>query len=194
MLKRIAPVVGAAILAFAALDGCTDSPSSPASPQAAGADRVEKIATPSTTTLSVGDAKPSGVGMFMPKPYEKWLRELRLTDAQAASARNCLAHYRDCLKDAESAFNNARAEILARQERALREVRQLVERGTITADQARARIKEINERTKAALKEAETQAKTHVRDCEERFEHCIREFLTREQIAKWEKIAARGKK
>ena len=184
MLKRIASVMGAAILAFGALSGCGESPSAPETTGAA-VDQFDKL----TTSGSTGPTIDSETGSpFTLKPYERLLKELKLTDEQAAKARRCLEQYSHCVKEARKTYEKAQHEINKRYEHAVREIKHLVEKGELTADQGREKIAAAKAKAQAAHRELLASAKKSVAQCERSFEHCIREFLTREQIARWERL------
>ena len=181
MLRRTASIAAASILALTALSGCGDTPTA----------NDPTTTSESTPLLKEGlPTEQSIIHLFKPKPYEQWLRELKLTEAQARSAKACLESYRRCLKETETHYTRKAAEIRKRLENALREIRQAVEHGTITKEQGRERAKAAEDRARAALKEAQDAARAQVAQCERSFERCIREFLTREQIAKWEKMGS----
>lgn len=186
MLKRIAPVFGAAILALGALSACGDSPSAPETTGSA-IDQVQKLtvgnATPTSNTT--GDQATS---IFKPKPFERQLNALRLSDDQKAKARRCLEQYYNCLKESEAAYKRAVNGINSSYERYVREIKAQVANGRITAEKGRELIKIAGERARSALKAALETARGNVATCEKNFQRCIREVLTREQIAKWEKI------
>jgi hypothetical protein len=196
MLKRTTTLLAAgAILMSGALatltTGCDDSPASPATTSSLSTDDATAGVAKSSPQL-MGDEAPTGAGIFAPKPYERWLRELRMTDAQAASARRCLESYRRCLRDAEITYIHTKNELRQQKERSAREIRQAVEAGRITADQGRERLRQLEERIARALRENEAAAKSNVANCERAFQRCIREFLTREQIARWERLSSGG--
>jgi hypothetical protein len=196
MLKRYASLMGAAILMFGALYGCGDSPSSPETTGSAVTSSAKISASGESLKDGPGDGEnpPAAPGLhkglFKPKPYEKWLKQLDLTEAQAIAVRRCLERYRNCLSEAETAFNRSVREANTAYERAVREVKSAVEHGTLTPEQGRERIKSLGERLRAAHNRALETAKSNVANCERAFEHCIREHLTRQQIAKWERLSS----
>src|SRR5688572_13668158 len=92
MLKRIAPFLGAAILALGALSACGDSPSAPVD-STSPIDQIQKLtAATDAPSSSVGETL-SPNALFKPKPFESMLKGLKLTDAQVVKARRCLEQY-----------------------------------------------------------------------------------------------------
>jgi len=65
--------------------------------------------------------------------------------------------------------------------------------GTITREEANAKVKALNERMKNATQEAEAKVRAAVKECMDRFFSRLESILTPEQLALWNEWKRTGK-
>lgn len=82
------------------------------------------------------------------------LRTLNLTEDQVTQVRAFLQDYRTCIKEPIQLFREANREIIQNANQERRQIRQAFQNGELTRDEAKAKLQELNERTRQALQQS----------------------------------------
>ena len=128
-----------------------------------------------------------------PMPWQSVLPCLKLTPEQGAKLREFSMAQRDCEKAAREQFNAALEPLRRAQKAEMDAIRASLKAGTITREEAGAKIKALNERMKAASQEAEAKVRAAVKACMDTFFANIESILTPDQLALWLEWKKTGK-
>ncbi|MBU3698924.1 MAG: hypothetical protein FGM33_02785 [Candidatus Kapabacteria bacterium] len=117
-------------------------------------------------------------------PFDRLLAALKLTPDQASQVETLLAAHKDCATAALEALRSAERAILDRAKAAREEAKAAVEAGTMTREEARKKMGEINKATREAIKNLPEReaARTALKACDDRFLTALRGILTETQI------------
>lgn len=117
-------------------------------------------------------------------PFGRLIAALKLTPDQAAQVETLLAAHRDCAKAALEALKAAERTVLDAAKAAREEVKASVEAGTMTREEARQKVRDINKATREAIKNLPEReaARTALKACDDRFLTALRGILTETQI------------
>jgi polyhydroxyalkanoate synthesis regulator phasin len=85
-------------------------------------------------------------------PFDRLLASLNLTPDQKVQVERLLAAHKDCATAALEALKTAERAILDRAKAAREEIKASVEAGTITRDEARQKVRDLNKATREAIK------------------------------------------
>lgn len=128
-------------------------------------------------------------------PFDRLLASLNLTPDQKVQVERLLAAHKDCATAALEALKTAERAILDRAKAAREEIKASVEAGTITRDEARQKVRDLNKATREAIKNLPEReaARAALKECDDRFLTALRGILTEQQITILDKfIAARN--
>jgi Spy/CpxP family protein refolding chaperone len=128
-----------------------------------------------------------------PMPWQSVLPCLKLTPEQSAKLREFSMAQRDCEKTARTQFNTIVEPLRREQKAAMDAIRADLKAGTITREEANARVKALNERMKNATQAAEAQVRAAVKACMDTFFANLESILTPEQLALWNEWKRTGK-
>ena len=120
------------------------------------------------------------------------IRCLELTAEQRGQFERLLKSYEDCIKAAREAYRAEEEAIRNRTRAAEREIRAQVEAGTMTKDEARAKMKEITTAARAAINAAREAATKAAAECKSQLMSSIEKILTPAQLEIWRKWLATG--
>ncbi|MFZ9977748.1 MAG: Spy/CpxP family protein refolding chaperone [Candidatus Kapaibacteriota bacterium] len=128
-----------------------------------------------------------------PMPWQSVLPCLKLTPEQNAKLREFMMAQRDCEKAARDQFRTALEPLRRAQKAAMDAIRADLKAGTITREEANAKVKALNERMKNATQEAEAQVRAAVKACMDTFFTNLESILSPEQLALWNEWKRTGK-
>lgn len=120
-----------------------------------------------------------------PMPWQSVLPCLKLTVEQATKLRELSKAQIDCEKAARDQFRTILDPLRKAQQAEMNAIRADVKAGTITREEAAARIKALNDRMRAATQEAEAQVRAALKSCMDTFFAGIEAMLTPEQLTLW---------
>jgi seryl-tRNA synthetase len=100
---------------------------------------------------------------------------------------------RECEKSAREQFQTELEPLRRAQKAAMDAIRADLKAGTITREEANAKVKALNERMKNATQEAEAKVRVAVKACMDRFFSRLESILTPEQLALWNEWKRTGK-
>lgn len=198
---------GTALAAFAALalglTACSETGVTPEDPMGLTATTettFDMNATP-TEFADVTVEQPMMVrpdpnkGRPVRTPFGDLLRRLNLTDEQKAQVETLLASHNDCVKAALEALRAAEKAILDDARAQGEAIKAEAQAGTITREEARAKLRELNKATREALKAlpGREEARAAVKACDEAFIAGLREILDETQTALLERWLASRK-
>lgn len=125
-------------------------------------------------------------------PFERLLGALNLTPDQKAQVQELLAAHKDCATAALEALKAAERAILDRAKAAREEIKAGVEAGTVTREEARQQLRDLNKATREAIKNLPEReaARAALKECDDRFLAALRGILTEDQIATLDKFVA----
>lgn len=120
-----------------------------------------------------------------PGPFDRLLRALKLTTEQQAQVREFLAAHKECVSSAMQVMREATSEIIEGANAARQEVLAKLQAGEITREEARAAIREINQRAREAIKNSDVVARVRemLKSCDEEFIAKLKQILTEDQLA-----------
>jgi len=128
-----------------------------------------------------------------PMPWQSILPCLKLTPEQNAQLREFMMAQRECEKSAREQFRTELEPLRRAQKAAMDAIRADLKAGTITREEANAKVKALNERMKNATQEAEAKVRVAVKACMDRFFARLESILTPEQLALWNEWKRTGK-
>lgn len=104
-------------------------------------------------------------------PFDRLLGSLNLTPDQKAQVERMLAAHKDCATAALEALKTAERAILDRAKAAREEIKASVEAGTITREEARQKMRDLNKATREAIKNLPEReaARTALKACDDAF-------------------------
>jgi hypothetical protein len=122
--------------------------------------------------------------------YQRIIAQLGLSDEQKASIRLCFEAKRSCDSTSASEYRAARKTAMNAMHDAMAEIRAQAEAGTITKEQARAAIAELQQSYRAEVQGLLTTLNAALAACRASFEECVEAILTADQLAIWERLTA----
>jgi hypothetical protein len=122
--------------------------------------------------------------------YERIIAQLGLTAEQDASIRLCFEAKRSCDSTSAADYRAARKTAMDAMHDAMAEIRTQVEAGTMTKDEARAAIAELQQSYRAEVQGLLTTLNAGMASCKTAFESCVEAILTADQLAIWERLTA----
>jgi Spy/CpxP family protein refolding chaperone len=128
-----------------------------------------------------------------PMPWQSILPCLKLTPEQNAQLREFMMAQRECEKAAREQFRTELEPLRRAQKAAMDAIRADLKAGTITREEANAKVKALNDRMKNATQEAEAKLRAAVKACMDRFFARLESILTPEQLALWNEWKRTGK-
>jgi polyhydroxyalkanoate synthesis regulator phasin len=137
--------------------------------------------------------RPSDKGSKGPRnPFERLLGALKLTDEQKAQVTDLLAAHKACATAALEALKAAERAIMEAAKASRDEIKAGVEAGTITRDEARQQLRDLNKATREALKNLPEReaARTALKNCDDTFLAALGSILTEDQKVILEKYIA----
>ncbi|MEJ5287229.1 MAG: hypothetical protein CH6_3635 [Candidatus Kapaibacterium sp.] len=128
-------------------------------------------------------------------PLGRILKQLNLTDEQKAQIQEFMQAYRDCVKSALMALRESERQILQQANQARQQVREQLQSGAITREEAWQQLRQINERTREALinNPVRQQVLQQLKECWDTFIANIKSILTDEQKALFDELLAKCK-
>lgn len=128
-------------------------------------------------------------------PLGRILKQLNLTEEQVAQIREFMQAYRDCVKNALITLRESEKQILQQANQARQEVREKLQNGEITKEEAWQLMRQINQRTREALMNnpVRQQVLQQLKDCWDTLINNIKSILTDEQKALFEQLLANYK-
>ncbi|ROL58220.1 hypothetical protein D9V84_00350 [Bacteroidetes/Chlorobi group bacterium Naka2016] len=128
-------------------------------------------------------------------PLGRILKQLNLTDEQKAQIQEFMQAYRDCVKSALMALRESERQILQQANQARQQVREQLQSGAITREEAWQQLRQINERTREALinNPVRQQVLQQLKECWDTFIANIKSILTDEQNALFDELLAKYK-
>ena len=120
------------------------------------------------------------------------IRCLELTAEQRGQLEGFMKAYEDCVKAAREAYRAEEEAIRKRTRAAEREIRAQVEAGTMTKDEARAKMKEISTAARTALNAAREAANKAAADCKTQLMSSIESILRPGQLEVWKRWLETG--
>jgi hypothetical protein len=120
--------------------------------------------------------------------YHHIIAQLNLSAEQDAAVRECFAAYRSCDSAAAADYRTARQAAMVEMHDAMAAIRAAVEDGTMTRDEAKAAIRELQQTYRAAVQSLLSDFNTARQGCRTTFESCVRAQLTDEQAAIWDRL------
>ncbi|MBS1537739.1 MAG: hypothetical protein JST20_08335 [Bacteroidetes bacterium] len=201
LAKFFLPILGlGVVVALVTVVGCSNA----SSPATSYNDTPNSLIAPNYSTsedvtssfgdisdLSVLGDKPSGDANKERNP-RLIIRCLELSRDQAGRFNEAMSAYERCVKSAREAYRAEEKSIRERTSAAEREIKAQVEAGTLTRDEARARMKEITTAARTALQAAKEAYTQSVRACRETLMSSIESILTPAQLEIWRKWLATG--
>jgi len=118
-------------------------------------------------------------------PFGDLLRALKLTPEQQETVKGLLAAHEDCMKAAMSALRESERAILAPFNEKRNAIREAVKNGSMTREEARTALAEINKSAREALRanaDARKAAAEAAKKCREDFMTALRGILSPEQL------------
>lgn len=115
------------------------------------------------------------------------IRCLELDSTQRRQLEGFMKAYEDCVKAAREAYRAEEEAIRNRTRAAEREIKAQVEAGTMTRDEARAKMKEISTAARTALNAAREAANKAAADCKTTLMSSIESILRPGQLEVWKK-------
>ena len=128
-----------------------------------------------------------------PMPWQSVLPCLKLTPEQSAKLREFSVAQRDCEKAAREQFRSVIEPLRKAQQSEMDAIRADLRAGTITREEAAAKVKALNERMRAATQAAEAQVRAAVKACMDTFFASFESIMTPEQLAMWMEWKKTGK-
>ncbi|MGA1413976.1 MAG: hypothetical protein ACO323_02850, partial [Candidatus Kapaibacteriota bacterium] len=128
-----------------------------------------------------------------PMPWQSVLPCLKLTPEQSAKLREFSVAQRDCEKAAREQFRSVIEPLRKTQQSEMDAIRADLRAGTITREEAAAKVKALNERMRAATQTAEAQVRAAVKACMDAFFSSFESIMTPEQLAMWMEWKKTGK-
>ena len=122
--------------------------------------------------------------------YERIIAQLGLTAEQLASVRLCFVAKRTCDSTSAAEYRAARKAAMDEMHASMGDIRAQVEAGTMTKEEARAAIAELQHSYRAEVQELLTTLKAAMDACRASFESCVEAVLTADQLAIWERLTA----
>jgi hypothetical protein len=128
---------------------------------------------------------PNGGGRGIPNPFARLLQALNLTEDQRAQVATLLEEHRACATEALKVLREHNQTIIEAAKAARQEVLAKLEAGEITPEEARAAIKQINQRAREALKNSEVlqRVREMLKACDDAFIRSLSSILTEDQLA-----------
>lgn len=138
-----------------------------------------------TMEMMMSERPDPNKGKPVRNPFADLLRHLNLSDDQKGAVEGLLASHRECVASALESLRAAEKEIISAARAAAEEIKQQVKDGTLTRDEARAKLRAISERTRQALKAlpGREEARKAMKSCDDTFLRGLSEILTPEQTA-----------
>lgn len=128
-----------------------------------------------------------------PMPWQSVLPCLKLTPEQSAKLREFSMAQRECEKSAREQFRGIIEPLRKAQKDQMDAIRADVKAGTITREEANAKIRALNDRMKNAVQSAEAQVRAAVKACMDTFFTNLESILSPEQLALWNEWKRTGK-
>lgn len=128
-----------------------------------------------------------------PMPWQSVLPCLKLTPEQNAQLREFMMAQRECEKSARDQFRTVLEPLRKEQKAEMDAIRADLKAGTITREEANAKVRALNERMKNATQRAEAQVREAVKACMDRFFARLESILSPEQLALWNEWKRTGK-
>jgi hypothetical protein len=122
--------------------------------------------------------------------YERIIAQLGLSEEQAADVRDCFKAKRTCDSTAAAEYRTARKAAMDAMHDDMAEIRAQVEDGTMTRDEARAAIHELQLAYRADVQGLLSTLNAAMAACRATFEECVEAILTADQLAIWERLTA----
>jgi hypothetical protein len=138
------------------------------------------------TPMAVKERPESGKDQKGPKsPFERLLAALNLTPDQKALVERLQAAHKDCATAALEALRAAERSILRRANARSEEIKALAKAGTITREEARTQLRDLNKATREAIKSLPEReaARTALKDCDDAFLARLGRILDEKQKA-----------
>ena len=120
------------------------------------------------------------------------IRCLELDSTQRRQLEGFMRTYEDCVKASREAYRAEEEAIRNRTRAAEREIKAQVEAGTMTRDEARAKMKEITTAARAAINAAREAANKAAADCKTQLMASIESMLRPGQLEIWKKWLETG--
>ncbi len=120
------------------------------------------------------------------------IRCLELDSSQRRQLEGFMKSYEECVKAAREAYRSEEEAIRNRTRAAEREIRAQVEAGTMTKDEARAKMKEISTAARTAINAAREAANKAAADCKTQLMASIESILKPGQLEVWKKWLETG--
>jgi hypothetical protein len=122
--------------------------------------------------------------------YQRIIAQLGLTAEQDAAVRLCFEAKRTCDSTSAAEYRTARKTAMDAMHDAMAEIRAQAEAGTITKEQARAAIAELQQAYRAEVQGLLTTFNAATAACRASFEACVEAVLTADQLVIWERLTA----
>jgi ribosome recycling factor len=138
------------------------------------------------TPMAVKERPESGKDQKGPKsPFERLLAALNLTPDQKALVERLQAAHKDCATAALEALKAAERSILRRANARSEEIKASAKAGTITREEARTQLRDLNKATREAIKSLPEReaARTALKDCDDAFLARLGRILDEKQKA-----------
>lgn len=121
---------------------------------------------------------------FLHGPFDRLLRALKLTEEQKGQVGEFLAAHKECVGAAMQVLRDHVSTIMEEANQARADVIEKLRAGEITREEARAAIREINQRAREALKNSDVIARVRemLKACDEEFIEKLKGILTPEQL------------
>lgn len=191
LAKFFLPILSlGAIIALVTVVGCSDANS----PTTSYNDTPDALVAPNYSTsadfissfgetadFSALEGNPTGNvkdGAGRDRNLRLIIRCLELNKDQMRKFNEIMIAFEECTKAAREAYRAAEKSIRERTKAAEREIKAQVEAGTLTREEARAKMKEITTAARAALQAAKEAYEQAIRACRERLFAAFEEILS----------------
>ncbi len=128
----------------------------------------------------IGDIAPLGI-----RNYRTAAARLGLSGEQDALFRTAITDLRECAGDAATAYRTAREAAFAPYKSAVDAIREAVEAGTMTREEAKPQLDSIRTAFETAIAPLNEELRAAVAACRSTFEASVEAMLTAEQLALW---------
>ncbi len=137
---------------------------------------------------------------FYPERPIKWmfplgriLKQLNLTDEQKEQVRTFLQEYRDCVKNAMMTLRQSERQIIEQANQERLQIRERLQNGEITKEEAYQLMRQLNERLRQALMNNPVRQEViqMLKDCYSTLIDNIKSILTPEQLQLFEELLAK---